>query len=124
MDTKKRLLAVTIAVGLAGLLRVAAAGQDEPQYKLGGAFIGASGTGLTWNAFQIPLDPAGRTAALRVKITNYTPPFAGLLAKFGADTISEFVGEETMLDRDTAKYRTVAHATCRGIRRSGAPSSS
>ncbi len=114
MDTKKRLLAVAIAVGLAGLLGVAAAGQGEPQYKLGGAFIGNNGSGMTWNGLQIPLDPAGRTAALRVKITNYKAAFAALLAAFGADTVSEFVGEETMLDRDTAKYRTVAYATFQG----------
>jgi len=114
MHSKKTLFALTIAVALVGFLGFAAASQGVPQYKLGGAFIGNNGAGNTWNALQIPLDPAGRTAALRVNLTNYNARFAGLLAGFGADTVSEFVGEEMMVGRDTAQYRTLAYATAHG----------
>lgn len=91
---------------------VAAMNQKHPQ--LGGGFIGNNGAGNVWNALQIPLDPAGRTAAVRVNMTAYNAEFAGLLAALGADTVTEFVGELAMISRDTAKYGSVAYANQQG----------
>ncbi len=84
-----------------------------PTYQLGGAWIG-SGGGIIWNAFQIPLDPAGRTAAIRVNSFTYGADFAGLLATFGADTLSEFTTQAEMISRDTAKYSFVGYGTKQG----------
>jgi hypothetical protein len=61
---------------------------NQRQYQLGGGWIGNNGAGTIWNALQIPLDPAGRTAAIRVKTTAYSAGFAGLLTAFGADAVS------------------------------------
>lgn len=87
---------------------------NERQYQLGGGFIGNNGAGNIWSAFQIPLDPAGRTAALRVNLMVYNDVFAGALSAFGADSLTESVGEEKMIGRDTAKYRTVGYANAQG----------
>ncbi len=114
MPSYKRLFAFGAVVALAGLVTVTASGQSQPQYRLGGAFIGSNGAGSAWNALQIPLDAAGQTAALRVNDVYYDAAMAGLLAAFGADSVSDYVGEEKMISRDTASYRTVAYATQRG----------
>ncbi len=111
MCSKKTVLVVAAIVAVVG---IEVAGQGRPQYKLGGAFIGSNGLGNTWTGLQIPLDPAGMTAALRVNMTYYNAGLAGFLARFGADTVSEYVGEEKMISRDTAQYWTVAYATQQG----------
>ena len=83
---------------------------NERQYKLGGGFIGSGGAGI-WNALQIPLDPAGRTAALRVSSGTLSPQFAGLFAALGATGGgSDNVGEMEMISHDTARFGTVAYA--------------
>ena len=102
---------------LAGLLIAVGASvawNNEAQYKLGGSFIGNDGTGNIWNALQIPLDPAGRTAALRLKTVTYSADLAGLLATFGADTLTELTTQAEMISRDTAKYAFVGYATKQG----------
>jgi hypothetical protein len=100
--------------GFLAVLLIAAgatvAGMKERQYQLGGSFIGNNGAGNIWSGLNIPHDPAGRSAAVRVNLTTYNADTAGLLAAFGADSLSEFVGEEQMTSRDTAKYGTVAYA--------------
>ena len=90
------------------------AGMKDRHYQLGGAFIGNNGVGNIWNALQIPLDPAGRTAAIRVNQLMYTADLAGFLDSFGADSMSEYVGEAAMISRDTAKFGTVAYAKLAG----------
>jgi len=86
------------------------AGMKDRQYQLGGAFIGNGGAGI-WNALQIPLDPAGRTAALRVSSGTLSPQFAGLFAALDATGGgSDNVGEMEMISRDTARFGTVAYA--------------
>jgi len=90
------------------------AGMNQRHYQLGGAFIGNNGAGNIWSGLNIPLDPAGRSAALRVNLTIYNAEGAGLLAAFGADSLSEFVGEQHMISRDTAKFGTVAYANQQG----------
>lgn len=105
-----------VVLGLAVLLPLAlgAANQGQPQYKLGGAFIGTNSAGNLWSGLQAPLDPAGRAAVLRVNLATYSAAFAGLLSAFGADVVGESVGEEVMLSRDTARYRTVGYAMKQG----------
>ncbi len=78
------------------------------QMQLGGGFIG-SGNGAIFDALQIPLDPAGRTAALHLKLHTWSPAYAGLLAKFGADTVTESTGQVEMTGRDTFKVCWIAY---------------
>ena len=101
------LVVLLIAVG-------ATVGWDNPKethrhYQLGGGWIGSGGAGI-WNALQIPLDPAGRTAALRVSSATYSPQFAVLFAALGAtEGLSDNVGEVEMISRDTARFGTLAY---------------
>ncbi len=85
-------------------------------YRLGGAFIGepARSGGILWSAFQAPLDPAGKTAALRVSTYSWGSSFAGLLASCGADTVSEGIGELAMISNDTAKGSVVVYCLKHG----------
>jgi hypothetical protein len=85
----------------------------QPAYQLGGAFVGGGG-GNVWNALQIPLDPAGRTAAFRVNQVAYDENLAGLLAAFGATQMSDVVGEGEMINRDTGKARIMGYLTQQG----------
>jgi hypothetical protein len=106
---------------LAGLLIAVGAtvGWNNPkeqcrQYKFGGGWIGGAGDGSIWNALQIPKDPAGLTCGVRVNTTMYGESVAGLLAGFGADTLTEAVGEMEMISRDTAKYGFVSYMQKQG----------
>ena len=99
--------------GFLALLLIAAGAtvgwKNQRQYQLGGGFIGSGGAGI-WNALQIPLDPAGRTAALRVSSGTLSPQFAGLFAALGATGGgSDNVGEMEMISHDTARFGTVAY---------------
>jgi hypothetical protein len=83
---------------------------NQGQYQLGGAFIGSGGAGI-WSALQIPLDPAGKTAALRVNSATFSEQFAGLFAALGATGDgSDAIGEVKMISRDTARYKTLTYA--------------
>ena len=77
--------------------------ETQKQYKFGGGWIGTDGAGALWSVLQIPLDPAGRTAAIRV----------GNLAA-GTGTGTEATGEGEMISRDTAKWSIVAYAQAAG----------
>ena len=99
--------------GFLAVLLIAAgatvAGMKDRHYQLGGGFIGSGGAGI-WNALQIPLDPAGRTAALRVSTGTLSPQFAGLFAALGATGGgSDNVGEMEMISHDTARFETVGY---------------
>jgi hypothetical protein len=87
---------------------------NQRQCQLGGGWIGNNGTGNIWNALQIPLDPAGRTAALRIHLPIYNAEFAELLAALGADGISDAAGEVKMVRRNTANYRTLLYLHAQG----------
>lgn len=109
MLKKKNLFVLAVAAAVVGLLTIAASKPSPSHYRLGGGFIGSGGAGI-WNALQIPLDPAGRTAALRVSSGAYSPQFAGLLAALGATAGgSDNVGEMEMVSHDTARFGTVAY---------------
>jgi hypothetical protein len=85
------------------------------QYKLGGAWAGHSESpSWTWTALQIPTNPEGTEAALLLKFTSYGADVAGLVASFGADFLSDFVGQEVMIDRDTARWTLVGYAQAKG----------
>ncbi len=81
-------------------------------YRLGGAFIGWGG--IIRNGYQAPLDPEGKTAAIRVNTITYGAGFAGLMKAFGADTLTEAVGESVMTSRDTYKFSQVSYLTKAG----------
>lgn len=85
----------------------------SPQMQLGGGFIG-SGNGIIFDALQVPLDPAGRTAALHLKVHTWTGALAGLLASFNADTLTEATGQVEMTGQDTFKVRWIAYLIKQG----------
>lgn len=102
-----------LGLGLTGLALIAGTlsvtGFGEKSYQLGGAWIGGR-SGFLWSALQTPLDAAGRTAAARPILKHFDGLFAGLLAAFGADNLSDAIGEARMISRDTARWTLVAHA--------------
>ena len=83
-------------------------------YRLGGAWIGGTSGHPQWNCLQIPLDPAGQTEALRVSLVGWGPEFAGLLSAFGANTVTDGVGEGRMISQDTAQWSFVCYAQVAG----------
>ncbi len=107
--TRRTLLAALPAAGASLALAREKTG-DNRVYRLGGAWIGPE-----WTAVHIPLDPAGRTAALQLSFyTNGGPNFAGLIAAFGADTLTNFVSQAEMVSHDTAEFAAVGYGTKRG----------
>ena len=113
MLSRKPLFALAVGAVLVGLLSLplaAASDQGQGQYKLGGAWIGKEeGGGHLWTCIQAPLDSAARKATLHVKFTIYSPEMAGLAAKFGADSFSDFVGEVAMINRATGQWTLVGY---------------
>ena len=113
MQNKKHAVLGAFAVAAAAFLlfnsNVQSQQHPSPQMKLGGAWIG---TGGSWTGFHSPLDPDGRTAAVR--INGIATDFSALLAAFGADTMSECIGQAQMISRDTFKYSFVGYGTKQG----------
>lgn len=108
MLSKKTTMSLAVCTAAAVLIAVTQSAWSNRQYQLGGGWIGSSGAGGIWNALQIPLDPAGKTAAIRVNTTTYNSGFAGLFAALGANAgASDAVGEAEMISHDTARYGTV-----------------
>jgi len=109
---------VMMATGAALVVLLGAAASDEGtgQYKLGGAWIANDGNGVFLNHVQIPLDPAGKTAALQVQTLSYGQAFADLVTLLGGDQGSDFVGQIAMTGLDTAKATIVAQ-----LQKSGNP---
>ncbi len=81
-------------------------------YRLGGAFIGSGG--IIYSGYHAPLDPEGKTGALRVHTISYGAGFAGLMRALGADTLTDAVGESVMTSRDTYKFTQVSFLTKAG----------
>ncbi len=114
--TRRTLLTTLVPTAGLSVALADSKGNHSPgqgRYQLGGAFIG-SGGGMVWNCYQIPLDPAGRTAALKVKPVTYGADVAGLLASFGADGFTEATGEEVMTGFDSAKWSFIGYAVKTG----------
>ena len=98
---KKNLSILTVGVTLAGLLvitQTVASNQSQGQYKLGGGWVGHAPGLWTWTAIQTPINPAATEAVLRVNFTSYGADLAGLAAAFGADSVSDLVGQEVMIN--------------------------
>lgn len=111
--TNKKYMLMAAGAALVALLGTAASHQVQSQYKLGGGWIGSSDVG-GWSALQIPLDPAGKTEALRVRLVSYGPETAGLLGFSGANVLSDLIGEGEMVTTDTAKWKIVGYAQAQG----------
>ncbi len=101
-----------LAAGLVAAAGLSVAWLGPNHYRLGGAFIGspAGSGGLYWSALQIPLDSAGKTAALRVNVYSGSAPTDFLMAYSGADTFSEGIGQVAMVNGNTAKSFLVFYA--------------
>jgi|SRR5437899_1371778 len=78
-------------------------------YRLGGAWVGGH-PGFTWSAIQAPMDPLGQTCSDRPIVKYFDAQFAGLLAAFGADNLSDAVGEARMISPDTARWSLISYA--------------
>jgi hypothetical protein len=78
-------------------------------YRLGGAWVGGH-PGFTWSAIQAPMDPLGQTCCDRPIVKYFDAQFAGLLAAFGADNLSDAIGEARMISPDTAKWTLISYA--------------
>jgi hypothetical protein len=114
---KNNLFILTVGVTLAGLLAITQAGasnEGEGPFKLGGGWVGHASGLWTWTALQTPINPAATEAVLRVNFTSYGADLAGLAAAFGADSVSDLVGQEVMINRDTAQWTLVGYAQARG----------
>jgi hypothetical protein len=110
-DTRRRtlkILGVSLACValLAGALCVTGFGQKT--YRLGGAWVGGNPT-YTWSCLFAPSDPLGQTAAARPILKYFNKDFAGLLASFGAETISDATGEIRMVSPDTARWTLIGY---------------
>lgn len=113
---KKDLSILAVGLTLAGLLAItqtAASSDGEGQYKLGGGWVGHAPGLWTWTALQTPINPTATEAVLRVNFTSYGADLASLAAAFGADSVSDLVGKEVMINRDTARWTLVGYAQAR-----------
>jgi len=117
MKNKKYAVPVLFAVVAGAVLvfnsRVQSGQGGNGAFKLGGGWV-FSAPSAVYNALQIPLDSAGRTAAIRIHAMTYDPGTAGLLAAYGADTLSESTGEAEMISRDTGKWVLVGYGQAQG----------
>lgn len=103
----KRITLALIGLTLvAGTVLVTGFGQNN--YRLGGAFVGGNSM-YTWSVLFAPSDAAGQTAAARPILRNFNSQFAGLLAVFGADNLSDATGEVKMVSPDTADWTLISN---------------
>ncbi len=106
--TRRRLLAAALPAAGASLAFAGEKSGDQGCFRLGGSWIAVEeGTGLTMNEVFIPLDPAGKTAAVRVMPLFVFPD---VLSMLHADTLSDAVGHAEMTGRDTAKATIIEYA--------------
>lgn len=100
---------VAVMFAVAGLC---VAWNGQGQYRLGGGFIGnpAESGGMVWSAYQTPLDSDCKTAALRVSIMSWAEQASGMLSSYGADTLTDGIGQLAMINHDTAKGKLVFYA--------------
>jgi hypothetical protein len=88
--------------------------QCHEPYKLGGAWVGTwvgkdstgADTRISWSHIHAPMDPARRTAAIKIQWHESTADLVGLNQALDF-TSSEGVGEMAMVDRDTARYTII-----------------
>jgi hypothetical protein len=101
-----------LSVGLAAIALVAGTlcvtGFGTKYYRLGGGWVGG-GANYTWSVLFAPSDPLGQTAGARVIVRYFNDQFAGLLASFGAENLSDGTGEVKMVNPDTAQWTLVTY---------------
>lgn len=103
----KRITLVLIGLALvSGTVFVTGFGQNN--YRLGGAFVGGNPT-YTWSVLFAPSDTAGQTATARTILRYFNNQFAGLLASFGADSLSDATGEAKMVSQDIASWTLISN---------------
>lgn len=112
MQNRTRLLTAGIFFVLIGSLALTdVSAQGQGQYKLGGAWTGKEDpSGHFWTSILSPLDSASKEATIHTSFVTYSAQMAGIAAKFGADSFSDFVGEVRMKDRTTAQWTSVGYA--------------
>ena len=101
-----------LSIGFAAIALVAGAlcvtGFGQRYYRLGGGWVGGNPS-YTWSVLFAPSDPLGQTAAARPILKYFTNTFAGLLASFGADNLSDATGEVKMISPDTARWTLISY---------------
>jgi len=101
-----------LGVAIAGIAIVGGTlcvtGFGQKSYRLGGGWVGGSPT-YTWSVLFAPNDPTGQTAAARPILKYFNNQFAGLLASFGADNLSDATGEAKMVSLDTARWTLISY---------------
>jgi hypothetical protein len=105
-NLKKLSLGLAAVALIAGTLCVT--GFGTVFHRLGGAWVGGSST-YTWSVMFAPMDPLGQTAAARPILKYFNAQFAGLLASFGADNLSDAAGEAKMISPDTAQWTLISY---------------
>lgn len=104
-----KLLSASLLVVLATAGTLCVTGFGIKYYRFGGAWVGGH-PGFTWSAIQAPMDPLGQTCADRPILKFADANFAGLLASFGADSLSDVVGEARMISPDTGRWTSIGYA--------------
>ena len=100
--TRRSLLAAALPLAGTSLALAGGKSEDKGVNRLGGAWIASDETGFAFTHVQIPLDPAGKTAAVHIYPLTWSQAIADMIAGVGADGWSDFVGHLNMIDRDTA----------------------
>jgi hypothetical protein len=113
LSVKRRAALKKIGLGLAGMALLVAGtlcvtGFGQKYFRLGGGWVGGNST-YTWSVMFAPSDPLGQTAAARPILKYFNAQFAGLLASFGADNLSDATGEAKMISADTAQWTLISY---------------
>jgi hypothetical protein len=103
-----KFLSVGLTMLVLGVGALFVTGFGEKHYRLGGAWVGGSSI-YTWSVMFAPSDPQGQTAAARPILKYFDANFAGLLASFGADNLSDATGEAKMVSLDTAQWTLISY---------------
>jgi hypothetical protein len=106
---KARITRWALAVALLIAVGASVGWMDGRHYQLGGSWIGGNPSGLLFNCMVIPLDPAGRTGALRVEAVRWSVGYENVIAFFGGNTATDGVGEVRMISNNTANWSFVVY---------------
>lgn len=112
--TRRSLLAATLPFAGASLALGGSQSADKGVYRLGGSWIGTDNTGFAFTHLQVPLDPAGKTAAIHLYPLTWSQAMAEAFAALGGDGGSDWVGHVNMIDRDTANGTVLGYLTHSG----------
>ncbi len=105
--TRRNLLAAVLPAAGVSLAIGGEKPQEHGRFRLGGSWIAFDNNGLLLNQLMVPLDPAGKTAALFVTPISYGQGTADFVIMFGGDSLSDIAGSMKMTGRDTAESRGI-----------------